>query len=236
MLKRVPKRSENSVARVETGEQTAKFEDNRSASRVSMNLQETLGNRPATPLQAMLHNRAIGQAPAAASSTPIQRRLFHRAGAPFTSAEATQWNALVDTATELDAGADYISNVEDNVWTAGTAITVAGSLAGLRTEIRTAILTRRIARTDADALNWGEFAPFLSTMAARYGARTGPVSTGGHSSQTYTYTVGSDSVSIAEETNAHGQTQGNLGTRRGQMRNAIDLYNGAVAAHAARYA
>ena len=165
----------------------------------------------------------------------IQRELFHYESAPFSAAEAKTWNQLVQIANGLNVAQTLISNVEEQVWDINSGVTVAGSLAGVRAQIRAGILTRIINRDDADALGWGGFAPKLANMATMYGVRTGPVSTGGHASQTYTYTTAENAISIAEETNAHGQTAGNLNTRRGQMKNAIDLYNNAVNAHANQY-
>lgn len=165
----------------------------------------------------------------------VQRMLFHYKGAPFTSAEADVWNQLVENANGFVGTKAYIDTVETGVYDANSGVTVAGALAGLRALIRAGILTRIIDRNDADNLSWGEFAPMLAEMATRYGARTGPVATGGHAAQTYTYTYDGESIGIAEETNAHGQTSGNLKTRRGQMKNAIDLYNLAVNADADQY-
>lgn len=164
-----------------------------------------------------------------------QRQVHHDTTSPFTEAEATEWNSLLTVANRLGVGSAFIDQVENDIYDPTTGATLANSIVSLKAQIRSAILNKLIPRTDADDSEWGDFQPFLSRMAAQYGRLTGPRQTGGHAANTYTYTVNGTDHHIAEETNAHGQRQENLITRRREMRSVIDDFNAEVRADAARY-
>jgi hypothetical protein len=166
----------------------------------------------------------------------IQRTVYYAAHVTqFTNLEATAWNALVAQVAGLPTAEAFVEQVEADIYVTPQVVTLTNSMAGLRAAARVDINARVRDPADANALTWGEFHPMLVDMATTYGTVTGPVNTGGHSANTYTYTAGGGSQGIAEETSAHGRTPGNLTTRRAQMRAAIGLFNLAVAADAARF-
>lgn len=172
----------------------------------------------------------------AVQNASVQRTVFYGPHVTqFTNAEATAWNALVAQVTGLPTAEAFVDQVEQDIYADPQVVTLTNSMAGLRAAARTDINARVRAPADANALTWGEFHTMLVAMSQTYGALTGPVNTGGHSANTYTYTAGGGSQGIAEETSAHGRTPGNLTTRRAQMRTAIGLFNLAVAADAARF-
>ncbi|MDP2143451.1 MAG: DUF4157 domain-containing protein [Gallionella sp.] len=170
------------------------------------------------------------------TTTPtIQRALHHYQGAPFTAIEAAAWNNLVVVANGFGVGAALIASTEIDVFDVPQVVTVPASITGLKAIIRAHILTRQRNRQECDNFDWGDFAPHLALLAASYGAVTGPVVTGGHAANVYTYTAAGVAIQIAEETNSHGRTVGNLNTRRGTMRTVIDQFNLAAQAHANQY-
>ena len=168
----------------------------------------------------------------------IQRQIYHAEGLRFTALEATQWNEFITglgTFADETTVAPRIASAEDSFYDPNAVTTIAGEITAIKAIVRALILQRRMDVADAATLDWGQFRTTLVSMATRYGAVTSSGSSGGHASITYNYTAGGQTASIAEETNAHGRTAGNLRTRRGQMRDAIAYYNTAVLAHANQY-
>ena len=166
----------------------------------------------------------------------VQRVVHYYHGVTqFTDGEATAWNLLVGRVAGLAGAEAFVEQVEADIYAHPQVVTLTNSMAGLRAAARNDINARARDVHDADALDWGEFHPMLVDMARQYGVVTGPVNTGGHSANTYTYTAAGSSQGIAEETSAHGKTAGNLNTRRAQMRVAIGLFNAAVALNAAQF-
>jgi len=165
----------------------------------------------------------------------VQRALYHYDAAPFSEAEANAWNSLVAVAENFGIEANFIETVEADVYNPEPATTIGDATKTLSTAIAAHIRSTTIATTTADNFDWGDFHPQLTLMAASYGTLTGPVSTGGHQDDVYTYIVNGDTHRIAEPTNAHGRADGNINTRRGQMRAAIISYNDAVEAAASAY-
>jgi len=165
----------------------------------------------------------------------VQRALYHYEQAPFSAEEATAWNTLVGVAQGFGIEADYITTIEDDAYSPQPATALSAATAVLSAAIAAHIRTTKIATTTADNFNWGDFHPQLVLMAADYGVLTGPRSTGNHQDNTYTYVVNGDTHHIAEPTNAHGRADGNINTRRTQMRAAIVSYNAAIETAAAEY-
>jgi hypothetical protein len=220
----------NSVAQKKNiGSQGLGFVDNRPQVIAQRKLQDMAGNSPQND------NLTISTAQGYSGGNILQRALYYYNGVPFSEAEATAWNALVVVAESFGIQANYIETIENDAYSPVPATALGVATTTLSTAIAAHIRTTTIATTTADNFNWGDFHPQLTLMAASHGTLTGPVSTGGHQDDVYTYIVNGDTHRLAEPTNAHGRADGNINTRRQQMRAAIISYNDAVEAAAAVY-
>jgi hypothetical protein len=221
--------------------------------------QKILNNRPGNTLQKKEADNFIQPEVTPdllqAQALPIQKFVLQARPAQAVQAkfhapipdQGDEWNDLIDRITNLDNIVDLPNMDEINEAIAQGEMNWYGddehsagvlrfnAFVSLKYRVRTGLTELRRNRLDANALDWGDFITEMNTLSLKYGVVTGPVSTGGHPSDTYTYTVGGNSISLAEETDAHGQTAGNLNTRRGQMRNVFDLFNGAVDADIATF-
>ena len=162
----------------------------------------------------------------------LQRQLFHMPIAPFTAVQAEEWNALVQRANGLglaniDTIATLVDDSEVDIWASTTTVPLA--LAALRALMVTGLQALRREPQEANELGWADMLGFMQEFRA-FGVLGGPVNTGGHAANTYTYTGHSTGQvqSVAIEVNAHGKTASNLNTRRGHLRALVGIYNSEV--------
>lgn len=164
------------------------------------------------------------------SGSVVQRRIYND-----ESEHATDWNALIVTATGWEVNdecATVIDNIEAKWWDEGYDKKAACT--NLRYKVKNEITKKYEADEDgADNLDWGDMEDFLNALAAKglasclsiewLGAR------GGHNNNTWKVKGLKDDQelmgSIALDAHTRGPGNRNLAPARGDVKRAIRIYN-----------